>query len=37
MDKQFKTNLPYTLGFLILNQFLMFTFKNWKNVLQFVT
>ena len=37
MHKQFKTNLPYTLGFRILNQFLMFTFKNWKNVLQFVT
>jgi hypothetical protein len=29
--------IGYTLGFLILNQFLsMFTFKNWKKVLQFV-
>ena len=32
-----ETNLPYSLGFLILNQFLsMFMFKNWKNVLQFL-
>jgi hypothetical protein len=33
--KTSETNLPYALGFLILNQFLIFTFKNWK-VLQFV-
>jgi hypothetical protein len=30
-----ETNLPYTLGFLILNQFLVF--KNWKKLLQFVS
>jgi hypothetical protein len=29
-ERSIETNLPCTLGFLILNQFLLFTFKNWK-------